>query len=142
MMFFLMLRLLTFGGLALARDDGSPAPRLRPQRLAILAVLAAAGERGVSRQRMSGLLWADADEEHARHSLRQALYALRQELGTEVVKSDGVLSLDRAALSSDVGDFRAALAAGDRAGAAALARGAFLDGFSFSGAPEFERWVD
>ena len=137
-----MLRLLTFGGLALERHDASSAPRLRPQRLAILAVLAAAGRRGVSRDRMSGLLWAEADEEHARHSLRQALYALRLELGTEVVRSDIVLSLDRAALSSDVGEFRAALTAGDRAGAAGLARGAFLEGFYLSGAPEFERWVD
>ncbi len=137
-----MFRLLTFGGLALERQDESPPPRLRSQRLAILAVLAAAGERGVSRERMSNLFWADADEEHARHSLRQALYALRQELGTEVVRSDIVLSLDRAALTSDVGDFRAALAAGDRPRAAMLAKGVFLDGFYVSGAPEFERWVD
>ena len=137
-----MLRLLTFGGLALERHDASPAPRLRPQRLAILAVLAAAGERGVSRERMSGLLWPDADEEHARHSLRQSLYALRQELGTEVINSDVGLSLDRAALSSDVGEFRAALAAGDRARAAALVKGPFLDGFYLSGAPEFERWAE
>jgi DNA-binding SARP family transcriptional activator/tetratricopeptide (TPR) repeat protein len=142
MMFPPMLRLLTFGGLALERHDASPPPRLRPQRLAILAVLASAGERGVSRERMSGLFWADADEERARHSLRQALYALRQELGAEVVRSDVVLSLDRAAISSDVGDFRAALAAGDRARAAGLVRGAFLDGFYLSGAEEFERWME
>jgi DNA-binding SARP family transcriptional activator/predicted Zn-dependent protease len=137
-----MLRLLTFGGLALERRDGMPAPRLRPQRLAILAVLAAAGERGVSRERMSALLWPDADEERARHSLRQALYSLRQEAGAEVVQSSTVLSLDRDALSSDVGDFRAALVAGDRARAAALANGPFLEGFYLSDAPEFERWVE
>jgi len=137
-----MLRLLTFGGLALERRDGMPAPRLRPQRLAILAVLAAAGERGVSRERMSALLWPDADDERARHSLRQALYSLRQEAGAEVVQSSPVLSLDRDALSSDVGDFRAALVAGDRARAAALANGPFLDGFYLSDAPEFERWVE
>lgn len=137
-----MLRLLTFGGLALERHDGLPASRLRPQRLAILAVLAAAGERGVTRERMSGLLWADADEERARHSLRQALYALRQELGADVIQSDIVLALDSHALSSDVGEFRAALAAEDRVRAASLANGAFLDGFYLAGAPGFERWVE
>jgi DNA-binding SARP family transcriptional activator len=115
---------------------------LRPQRLAILAVLAAAGERGVTRERMSGLLWADADEERARHSLRQALYALRQELGADVIQSDVVLALDRGAMTSDVGDFRAALAADDRVRAASLANGAFLEGFYLPGAPGFERWVE
>ena len=88
-----MLRLVTFGGLALERRDGAPPPRLRPQRLAILAVLGAAGDRGVVRERMSGLFWPDADEARARHSLRQALYALRQELGEEVVTPDAILSL-------------------------------------------------
>ena len=137
-----MLRLVTFGGLALERPDGSPPPRLRPQRLAILSVLASAGDRGVSRERMSGLFWPDADEERARHSLRQALYSLRQEIGAEVVRSDAILSLDRSALGSDISDFRTALAAGDRARAASLAAGPFLHGFYLTGSAEFERWVE
>src|SRR4030095_262205 len=93
-----MMRLLTFGGLALESADGS-APRLRPQRLAILAVLAAS-ERGVSRERMYSTFWPDADEERAGHSLRQALYALRQELGEDVVQADATLVLDRARVVS------------------------------------------
>lgn len=135
-----MLRLLTFGGLALHSPDGS-SPRLRPQRLAILAVLAA-GDRGVSRERMYGIFWPEADEEHARASLRQALYALRQELGEDVVESEAVLALDRARVGSDVAEFRAALAAGDRSRAAQLAMGPFLDGFFLPGAAGFERWVE
>lgn len=136
-----MLRLCTFGGLALERRDGSLPPRLRPQRLAILAVLAASGDRGVSRERLSALFWPDTDEEHARHSLRQALYALRQELGADVIRSDAALTFDRAALGSDVGEFRTAVAGGDRVRAATLAAGPFLDGFYLPGAAEFERWV-
>jgi DNA-binding SARP family transcriptional activator/tetratricopeptide (TPR) repeat protein len=137
-----VLRLLTFGGLALDRPGGPPPPRLRPQRLAILAVLASAADRGMSRERMAGLFWPEADEERARHSLRQALYALRQELGADVIRSGALLSLDGTALSSDVGDFRAALAAGDRARAAALATEPFLLGFYLADSPEFERWVE
>ena len=136
-----MRRLVTFGGLALESDDGSPPPRLRPQRLAILAVLAAGG-RGVSRERLFSLFWPEADEEHARHSLRQALYALRQELGVDAVHTDSMLSLDRAEVQSDVGEFRAAMAAGDHVGAASLATGPFLDGFFLPGVAGFERWVE
>ena len=134
------MRLLTFGGLALKSTDGS-SPRLRPQRLAILAVLAA-GDRGVSRERMYSIFWPEADEEHARASLRQALYALRQELGADVVESDAALTLDRARVGSDIADFRSALASGARSQAAQLATGPFLDGFFLPGAAGFERWVE
>ena len=137
-----MLRLLTFGGLALVRQDGSPPPRLRPQRLAILAVLAAAGSRGISRERVSALFWPDADPERARHSLRQVLYALRQELGAEVTRSEAILSIDSDVLTSDVSDFREAVAAQHHERAAALAIGPFLQGFQLPASPEFDRWVD
>jgi DNA-binding SARP family transcriptional activator len=134
-----MLRLLTFGGLALERDEG-PAPRLRPQRLAILAVLANAGDHGTPRERLAALFWPDSDD--PRHSLRQALYALRHEIGAEVIVGDGVLALDRKSLSCDIVEFRAAIASGDRTKAASLATGPFLNGFTLPSSPEFERWAD
>jgi serine/threonine-protein kinase len=138
-----VLRLVTFGGLGLESDDGSTPPRLRPARLALLAVLGAAGDRGASRERLAGLFWPEADDQHANHSLRQARYALRNDLDCEVIRSDGaVLSLDRSAIASDVAEFRAALGAHDAPGAVALARGPFLDGFYLPGSPEFERWVE
>ena len=138
-----VLRLLTLGGLGIESDDGSVAPRLRPPRLALLAVLAAAGERGVSRERLAALFWPDADEEHARHSLRQARYALRNDLGREVVRSDAAtLHIDDSAICADICDFRAALAAGDRARAISLVRGPFLDGIYLPGASAFERWAE
>ncbi|HEX6052321.1 MAG TPA: BTAD domain-containing putative transcriptional regulator [Gemmatimonadaceae bacterium] len=138
-----MLRLLTFGGLALVRDDGSTAPRVRPPRLALLAALAVAGERGVSRERLMSFFWPDSDEARGRHSLRQALYVLRQELGRDVVRThEATLSLDPSAVVTDVAEFRVALSTNDRARAVAVARGPFLDGFYLPGAPEFERWVE
>ena len=138
-----MLRLLTFGGLGITPDDGGAAPRLRPPRLALLAVLAAAGDRGVSRDRLASLFWPDADDGRAAHSLRQARYALRQDLGCEVVRTAGsTFVLDEALMSSDVAEFRAALAAGDRARAVALGAEPFLDGFYLPGASAFERWAE
>jgi DNA-binding SARP family transcriptional activator/tetratricopeptide (TPR) repeat protein len=138
-----VLRLLTFGGLGIEPDDGLAAPRLRPMRLALLSVLAAAGDRGVSRDRLAAFFWPDADEARAAHSLRQARYALRQDLGCEAVLTAGsTLVLDETLIASDVGEFRAALSAGDRARAIALVGGPFLDGFYLPGAPAFERWAE
>jgi DNA-binding SARP family transcriptional activator/TolB-like protein len=138
-----MLRLFTFGGFALQTDDGTTARRSRPPRLALLAVLAAAADRGVSRERLASLFWPESDEERARHSLRQTLYALRNDVGGEVARSVGsTLVLDDAAIRADVVEFRAALAAGDRERAVGIARGPFLDGFYLPGAPAFERWLE
>jgi DNA-binding SARP family transcriptional activator/tetratricopeptide (TPR) repeat protein len=140
-----VLRLFTFGGLGLEPDDGSTAPRLRPPRLALLAAIAAAGDRGVSRERLVGIFWPEADDQHANHSLRQARYALRNDLGQEVIRAEGsVLSLDGALISSDNAEFHSALARGDPRRAVELARGPFLDGFYLPGSSggAFERWVE
>jgi DNA-binding SARP family transcriptional activator len=134
-----MLRLLTFGGLALERDDAPP-PRLRPLRLAIIAVLAANGNHGISRDRLAAIFWPDSDD--PRHSLRQALYALRHEVGAEVIIGDGVLALDSNKLSCDLTELRTAITAGEREKAASLATNAFLKGFTLPSFPEFERWAD
>ena len=137
-----MLHLVTFGGLALESANEGIAPRLSAQRLALLAVLAAEGGRHVSRERMTGLFWPDVDEERARHSLRQAMYTLRHEVGREIIRSDFALSLDPSAITADVVEFRAALARGDRVAAATLVRGPFLAGFYLPSAAPFQRWVE
>ena len=70
-----------FGGLAL----GGGGPRsLSHQRLrlALLALLAASGERGLSRDQIVGYLWPDAENSSARHSLEQLLHALRRRSAT------------------------------------------------------------
>lgn len=91
---------------------------------------------------MSALFWPDADPDKARHSLRQALYALRQELGAEVVRSESILSIDPAALTTDLSEFRDAVARHDYARASALVTGSFLQGFSVPGLSEFDRWME
>ena len=78
-----MFRLRTLGGLTLERD-GAPysGPATQRRRLAILALLAAA-DAPVSRDRLMAHLWPEADPERARHSLDDALSALRRELRSD-----------------------------------------------------------
>ena len=137
-----MLRLTTFGGLALSKD-GTPltGPAAQRSRLSLLAVLATAGPTGFSRDKLLLHLWPESDEERARHALKQAVYSLRRELGTdEVIVGTASLSLNPLIITSDAREFEAAIAAGDSATAAALYNGPFLDGFHLKDSVEFERW--
>ena len=142
-----MLRLRTLGGLALSHDEEPLAgAALQPRRLAVLAVLAAAGDRGVSRDRLLALLWPERDSASGRQALSQALYALRRDTGVEQLVLGGgteQLRLNPDAVSADVVDFEAALARGARDAAATHYAGPFLDGIHLSGDDgTFERWVD
>jgi DNA-binding SARP family transcriptional activator/tetratricopeptide (TPR) repeat protein len=139
-----LLRLLTFGGLTLVDGDapvvGAAAQR---SRLALLAVIAAAGASGVTRDKLLACLWPESDTERARHALKQAVYALRRDLGGEqAIAGTATLTLDPAFVTSDVRDFDEAIARGDDAAAVLLRSGAFLDGFHMKGSAEFDRWCE
>jgi len=115
----------------------------QPRRLALLALLASAGEHGMTRDRILGMLWAESDEDRARRGLNQALYALRQDMGAdEVFLGTRDVRLNSDLITSDVAAFGAAVKAGRLEQAASEYIGPFLDGFHISEAPEFERWVD
>lgn len=132
------------GGLALKEPSGGVIHSLSQRRAeATLAILAVCGELGCSRERLIGLLWPERDEATARHSLRDALYAIRGALDREAVPGTGeVLHLDPAVVESDVQRFEEALEAGRLADAVGLYRGPFLDGFHLDDALEFERWLE
>lgn len=147
-----MWRLTTFGGLAIAPLDRPAADRSasadacdasalrRP--FALLAVLAAAGDRGVPRDRLLLFFWPESDTEHARNALKQTLFRLRRELAApELVLGTGELRLNPAVVTSDVGDFHRALAAGDLETAVALYRGPFLHGAASGRLPELDEWA-
>ena len=137
------LRLRLFGGLWIESSDPSKTPAVPPRRLALLAVLAAAGARGLSRERLLGILWPEGTEERGRHALAQAVYSLRTDLGSDAaITGLTEVRLDPAIIGSDLSEFTAALARGDRETAARLYAGPFLDGFYLSEAPAFERWVE
>lgn len=137
-----MLRLLTLGGFALTRD-GAPVLGITSQALAVLIRVAAAGDRGVSRQKLTGCFWPERDERHARHSLSQSLYELRLAVrGESLVVGRDVLRIDPAGVSCDMLDFERALHEGDLELASTLHAGPFLDGMYLTGAGEFERWSE
>ncbi|MBC7790320.1 MAG: tetratricopeptide repeat protein [Anaerolineae bacterium] len=139
-----MLRLKTFGGLSVSADAGPlTGAATQRKRLAVLAVLAAAGDRGVSRDRLLALFHSESDSERARHTFSQSLHSLRRDLKSdELFLGTAELRLNPEEISSDVGELTEALARGEHDRAAALYAGPFLDGVFVSGAPEFERWID
>src|SRR6185437_4257236 len=134
------VRLRTFGGLWIEDLPADAAPR--PRALALLAILAAAGAKGASRDRILGGLWPDAETERARHALSQTIYSLRKDLGLVLVMATPDLRLDVSLIASDVAELDAAVRAKEWREAAALYTGPFLEGFYLADAPEFERWVE
>ncbi|MGI8843996.1 MAG: BTAD domain-containing putative transcriptional regulator [Gemmatimonadaceae bacterium] len=124
--------------------DGSALSGAAAQRrlLAVAIMIASAGDRGVSRERVLATLWTDADPERARQALSQTLYHMRRALNADEPFASGAdLRFNSFVVRSDVAEFETAVEQGDLEAVATLHRGPFLDGFHVSGAPEFERWA-
>jgi DNA-binding SARP family transcriptional activator len=139
-----MLHLKTFGGPSVD-IDGTPGTGAAQQRkmLALLALLGAAGQRGLSRDKLIASLWPEIDAEHGRGLLRQACYALRRDLhAPELFLGSIQLRLNPAVISSDVQSFASALEENDPARAVSAYTAPFLDGFYLNGGGEFEEWAE
>ena len=139
-----MLRLKTFGGLSLeGSPSGSTGAATQPKCLALLALLASAGDRSTSRDKVLACVWPETEASKAAHRLAQVLYTLRHDLKAEsLFRGPNDLRLNQQLISSDVQEFTEALERGDVQGAVSLYGGPFLDGFYLTGAPEFERWAE
>jgi DNA-binding SARP family transcriptional activator/TolB-like protein len=125
--------------------DGSQTVLTQPKRLALLLYLALAEPSGFhSRERLMALLWPEADDASSRHSLRNALHALRQALGDDaiVTRGEAYVGLDFSVFKCDALELRARLADQRVDEAVALWTGDLAPGFHVSGAPDFERWLD
>jgi len=134
-------------GAPLTPIDVPPAPlsgaALQRRPLALLALLATAGDRGRSRDDVLLHLWPDSTPARARNILKQTLYALRRDLQAPdllIVHGD-CLRLNPIVVTSDVSELEAALDRGETERALAFYRGPFLDGISLGDVPEFDRWV-
>ena len=139
-----LLRIRSFGSPAVEGPDG-PLGGCAAQRqaLALLTLVAAAGERGLSRDKVTALLWPEADARRAGHRLSQLLHALRRSLGEDALTAAaGELRLNPDRITSDVAEFKTARSRGELERAVACYSGPFMDGFFLSDSPEFERWVE
>lgn len=136
-------KLRTLGGLSLDSSTGPiPGRVTQRKRLALLALLAAQRNGGLTRDKVIAYLWPERDEDHGRHALSQVLYALKRDLSADVVLA-GVdeLRLNGDVISSDVAELNRAITSRDARGIAELYAGPFLDGVFLNDAPEFEEWA-
>src|ERR1043166_5743540 len=74
------MRLQILGGLELTSAAGAPAHDVTRQTRLMLACLALAGAKGLSRTELCMLFWPDRPSAQARNSLRQGLAAIRKAL--------------------------------------------------------------
>lgn len=144
-----VIQLSLLGALALRDAEGRDIrPVLvRPKRLALLAYLAAADSRQggwQQRNELLALFWPESDEKRARFSLRNALSALRADLGGDAiqVRGDEEVAANRDVVRCDVRAFEDALDRGDPEGALESYQGPLLSGVVLPGLSEFQLWVD
>jgi DNA-binding SARP family transcriptional activator len=141
-----MIDIRVLGTLEIYGPDGAPVGALtQPKRLALLLYLVLAEPTGPkSRDSLMALLWPEADAESARHSLRNAIYALRQTLGEAafVSRGEGYVGLDLGAVRCDALEVRRLLAEARWAEALACWVGELVPGFFVSGSPGFESWLE
>lgn len=135
--------------------DGIPVQVDTRKATALLVYLAVTG-RTQSRDRLTGLLWPDYDQDRARAALRRTLSTLKKALGDRWVSADRLaVSLDTADVELDLAALRAAARRPNEHGhsaeeacaecAVALETaleqsGSFLQGFSLRDAEPFEEW--
>ena len=138
------LRLMMMGGLTLSvGGETMTGAATRRRRLALLALLAVARERGMNRDKIQAFLWPESDALHARKCLNQLLYFQRRHLENDgLILGQKTLRLNPALITCDMWDVEDALAGADHEAVATLYRGCFLDGFHMRGSPTFEKWVD
>jgi DNA-binding SARP family transcriptional activator/TolB-like protein/Tfp pilus assembly protein PilF len=141
-----MLRLLGAFTIEVSAGRAVVIPVRSRKARALLAYLAMKPQRRASREELATLLWGDTPDAQARHSLRQCVMSLRQDL--RPIASD-LLDIDRETIELRAQDLAVdacellALAASTQtdelARAAALSRGAFLADLALDIEP-FESW--
>ncbi len=124
--------LVLLGGIDWSRQDVAAMPALGRKARALLALTAANGRRGIARDQLIGLLWADLEAGAGAAALRQCLHHLRRALGDLASVIDA--RRDRIGLHAaqvDVFAFEALAARDDaesQSAAAQLYRGDFCEG--------------
>jgi DNA-binding SARP family transcriptional activator len=136
----------TLGTIDLRTGDGRELYSLlaQPKRIAFLAYLCVAQPRGFHRRdTLLALFWPNADQDHARASLRKALHALRRALGDDSILSRGdeEVAVDFQYVFCDAAAFDVSLSANRLEEALEIYRGDLLAGFFIDDSQEFEQWL-
>ncbi|MBL8961205.1 MAG: protein kinase, partial [Gemmatimonadetes bacterium] len=110
------------------------------QRPALLALLAAAGKRGIDRALLAATLWPDSPDAAARHSLDELLSRTRRELGEkELFVGTMTVALNAAVVAADIAAFESAIASSRLAAAVEIYQGPFAVGLRTGDSPELEQ---
>ena len=139
----IMIYIETLGRVAVHLDGAAPPrPLTWRKNLALLVYLARSAARQRSREHLVGLLWGDKPDAAARHSLNEALSTIRRSAGADIITTDGDrVQLVDGVVALDVDELEQCVDGEDWTGAASLAKGVFLEGFSVPGASGFEDWM-
>jgi len=139
-----VFRLKLFGAASLEGPDGPLGGRaVQRRRLALLALLTLARDRGLTREKLVGYLWPDSEPERARRMLSDSVYRINQAVGGEAIIAAGdELRLNPERLPCDAWEFCDAIDRGEWEQAVELQKAPFLDGFYLTDALGLERWVD
>lgn len=136
-----MIRVECFGGVVI-RDDNGDKCNLRSRKHAgLLLYLAATPTTTHTREDLASLLW-DGAAVRERHSLSQALYDIRTNVGQVLDLTTRTVSLRRASVDCEATSFEKAVEAGRHDVAATLYRGDFAPNLTNLGADGFDRWLD
>jgi DNA-binding SARP family transcriptional activator len=138
---FLTHKLQVLGPPQVLDDAGAPVSLSLGKPLAVL-IYVACSTSPVSRDHLADLLWPDADRQKGRHSVRQALWVLKNALGDDIFLSHDPLSLREGTLAIDLTAFSEALLQGRVEEARALWRGPVLDHFVLAGVRHWNHWTE
>lgn len=142
-----IMRLRMLGAFQVEGEPAGKAGELfsQPKVVGLLSYLLLARPRGVhSRNRLIGLFWPEADEEHARGALRNLLSRLKQTLGEDTIETRGseFIGIVPGSIWCDALAFDEALAEDRLREALDLYQGDLLLGTKVDQAEEFERWLE
>ncbi|MBT8396744.1 MAG: AAA family ATPase [Gemmatimonadetes bacterium] len=122
-------------------DRGDPVSLSLGKPLALLVYVACA-DAPVSRDDLAELLWPEADHQRGRHSVRQAVWVLKNALKNDIFANHDPLSIQDDALEVDLHEFTDALAEGRVEDARQRWRGPVLDHFLLAGVRQWNRWTE
>ena len=153
------LSILSLGTLQITLDSVSLTAFASDKARALLTYLAVESDRPHRRESLVGLLWPEYPERHARHTLSQALFNVRQVTGDCRAEpaarfldvrpdtlqfcrhSDYWLDLETFTTAHRESAFGAAASLATLEQASALYRGPFMDGFSLADRPAVGEWL-